>query len=133
MKSLRIISFVFAFGLFAVACSSADTEEVVEAAEDAVEEVAEETEEVVEEAVEEAEEAVEEAAEETEEAMEEAAEEVVADAEQVEVYLVDALDDDNNYCIDISGGQADQVDGTEDLQAHTCYSCLLYTSDAADD
>ena len=48
----------------------------------------------------------------------------------VEVYLIDALDDENNYCIDISGGQADQVDGTEDLQAHTCYS---YTGEIAAD
>lgn len=46
-----------------------------------------------------------------------------AQAEPVEVYLVDKLDNiQNGYCIDISGGQGAQADPAAGLQGHTCYS-----------
>lgn len=43
-------------------------------------------------------------------------------AEQVEIALLDQLDGIlNNYCLDIAGGNTD-VDPSNGLQAHTCYS-----------
>lgn len=46
-----------------------------------------------------------------------------AQAETVEIYLVDMLDNtQNGYCIDISGGQGAQADPADGLQGHTCYS-----------
>ena len=46
-----------------------------------------------------------------------------AQAETVEVYLIDKLDNiQNGYCVDISGGQGQQADPAAGLQGHTCYS-----------
>lgn len=46
-----------------------------------------------------------------------------AQADTVEVYLVDKLDNiQNGYCLDISGGQGPQADPAAGLQGHTCYS-----------
>ena len=46
-----------------------------------------------------------------------------AQAENVEIYLLDLLDNtQNGYCIDISGGQGAQADPANGLQGHTCYS-----------
>lgn len=46
-----------------------------------------------------------------------------ANAETVEIYLIDLLDNaQNGYCLDISGGQGAQADPADGLQGHTCYS-----------
>ena len=46
-----------------------------------------------------------------------------AQAEQVEIYLTDMLDNkQNGYCIDIAGGRGDSADPADGLQGHTCYS-----------
>ncbi|MDP5220908.1 ricin-type beta-trefoil lectin domain protein [Ruegeria sp. 2205SS24-7] len=47
----------------------------------------------------------------------------VAQAETVEVYLLDMLDNiQEGYCLDIAGGQGPKADPDNGLQAHTCYS-----------
>ncbi|MBU2963432.1 RICIN domain-containing protein [Citreicella sp. C3M06] len=47
----------------------------------------------------------------------------MAQANTVEVYLVDPLDNlQNGYCVDISGGQGPLADPSAGLQGHTCYS-----------
>ena len=44
-------------------------------------------------------------------------------AENVEIYLLDMLDNtQNGYCLDISGGRGPQADPGNGLQGHTCYS-----------
>lgn len=46
-----------------------------------------------------------------------------AQAENVEIYLVDLLDNiQNGYCLDIAGGREADADPADGLQAHTCYS-----------
>ena len=46
-----------------------------------------------------------------------------AHAETVEIYALDMLDNNQNgYCLDISGGQGAQADPANGLQGHTCYS-----------
>lgn len=48
-----------------------------------------------------------------------------AQAENVEIYLTDILDNtQNGYCVDISGGKGAQADPANGLQGHTCYSPL---------
>lgn len=47
----------------------------------------------------------------------------MAQAEDVEIYLLDLLDNtQNGYCVDIAGGRGDQADPADGLQGHTCYS-----------
>ncbi|MEP0232822.1 MULTISPECIES: ricin-type beta-trefoil lectin domain protein [Alphaproteobacteria] len=41
--------------------------------------------------------------------------------ELVEVQLVDTLDDERGYCLDIAGGQGKNAPLDHGLQAHTCY------------
>ena len=41
--------------------------------------------------------------------------------EQVEIYLIDPLDEDRGYCIDIKGHKS-KAKIQRGLQAHTCYS-----------
>ena len=46
-----------------------------------------------------------------------------AQAENVEIYLLDMLDNtQNGYCIDIAGGKEEAADPADGLQGHTCYS-----------
>ncbi|WP_018689067.1 ricin-type beta-trefoil lectin domain protein [Ahrensia kielensis] len=46
-----------------------------------------------------------------------------AQAEDVEIYLVDMLDNtQNGYCLDIAGGREADADPDDGLQGHTCYS-----------
>ncbi len=96
--------------LFVSACNS--TEQVSEPVEEIV------VEEVIEEAVEEA--TAEEPVEEEVVVEDESMAEVVS--EQVEITLIDPLDGvTNSYCLDIAGGN-ENVDPSNGLQAHTCYS-----------
>ncbi|MEO1611793.1 MAG: RICIN domain-containing protein [Pseudomonadota bacterium] len=47
----------------------------------------------------------------------------LANAENVEIYLVDMLDNiQNGYCIDIAKGRGEAANPEDGLQAHTCYS-----------
>ena len=41
--------------------------------------------------------------------------------EPIEIYIIDPLDDDRGYCIDIKGHKF-QANINKELQAHTCYS-----------
>lgn len=46
-----------------------------------------------------------------------------AQAEKVEIYLLDKLDNtQNGYCLDIAGGREADADPADGLQGHTCYS-----------
>ena len=46
-----------------------------------------------------------------------------AQAEEVEIYLLDMLDNtQNGYCVDIAGGRGADADPVDGLQGHTCYS-----------
>ncbi len=46
-----------------------------------------------------------------------------AQAENVEIYLADMLDNSQNgYCVDIAGGREEAADPADGLQGHTCYS-----------
>jgi len=46
-----------------------------------------------------------------------------AQAENVEIYLLDLLDNtQNGYCFDIAGGREEAADPADGLQGHTCYS-----------
>lgn len=46
-----------------------------------------------------------------------------AQAENVEIYLKDILDNtQNGYCLDIAGGREAAADPADGLQGHTCYS-----------
>ena len=48
-------------------------------------------------------------------------------ANLVEIYSINQIDDYRGYCFDIKGHKSNaKID--KGLQAHTCYSCLLYTS-----
>jgi len=48
-----------------------------------------------------------------------------AQAESVEVYLTDMLDNTQaGYCLDIAGGKGADADPANGLQGHTCYSPL---------
>lgn len=47
----------------------------------------------------------------------------LAQAENVEIYLVDMLDNtQSGYCIDIARAQGDKANPDDGLQGHTCYS-----------
>lgn len=47
----------------------------------------------------------------------------IAQAEPVEIYLADLLDNvQNGYCLDIARAQGDAADPADGLQGHTCYS-----------
>ncbi|PIB25639.1 hypothetical protein BFP76_00435 [Amylibacter kogurei] len=47
----------------------------------------------------------------------------IAQADNVEVYVVDMLDNiQNGYCLDIAKGQGANANPDDGLQAHTCYS-----------
>ncbi|WP_299932947.1 ricin-type beta-trefoil lectin domain protein [uncultured Pelagimonas sp.] len=49
----------------------------------------------------------------------------VAQAEPVEIYLTDALDNiQNGYCLDIGGAKGRDANPEKGLQGHTCYSAL---------
>ena len=41
--------------------------------------------------------------------------------EQVEIHLIDPVDDDRGYCVDIKGHKS-KAKIQRGLQAHTCYS-----------
>ncbi|MCT8159151.1 hypothetical protein [Pseudoruegeria sp. SHC-113] len=46
-----------------------------------------------------------------------------AQAETVEIYLLDMLDNtQNGYCVDIAGGREAEANPADGLQGHTCYS-----------
>lgn len=48
-----------------------------------------------------------------------------AQAEEVEIYLTDLLDNTQaGYCVDIAGGKGETADPADGLQGHTCYSPL---------
>ncbi|RVU84369.1 hypothetical protein EOL70_12865 [Leucothrix sargassi] len=42
-------------------------------------------------------------------------------AELVEIKLVDKIDEDRGYCLDIAGGKGESAPTDKGLQAHTCY------------
>ena len=44
-----------------------------------------------------------------------------ASAELVEIKLVDTIDEDRGYCLDIAGGKGERAPLDRGLQAHTCY------------
>ena len=44
-----------------------------------------------------------------------------SDAKMVEVRLVDTIDEERGYCLDIAGGKGKNAPLDRGLQAHTCY------------